>query len=336
MARDSWRDSAQFGGSARGGSGRPDAFGAGGADPFAADDAESSGPIDIMAVRRDDALIDAIAGDGPIATADADEYRLAGLLAEWRSDILAEPLPERPDLDQVSAAIDLALAEDALHRQRTRSKMRHLRPLVGAAAAVAFLAGGVTAFSYSAMPGDPLWKVKEVVFTQQADSTVAQVDTTTALHDVEEALARGDAESAKTRLAEAAQRTGGIRDEDERAQLQDWWTRLSAELSKLTAPASVPPPAAPTTTVPPMPTIPEDIVPQIPTDTSIPLPQLPLPTEIPTLPTDIQLPFPLPTDLPFLPQPTTDVTIPPEILRAPAPAPETTTPVTPSTVVTPN
>ncbi len=341
MARDSWRGSAgdsRHGASGHGSTGRPDASGAGGVDPRAVDDLESSGPVDIMAVRRDDALIDAIASDGPVATVDSDEYRLASLLAEWRSDILADPLPESPDLDQVAAAIDLALAEDALHRQRTRSRMRFLRPVAGAAAAVAFLAGGVTAFSYSAMPGDPLWKVKEVVFTQQADSTVAQVDTTSALQEVEDLLARGDAETAKTRLAEAAQRTESIRDEDERAQLQMWWTRLSDELAKLTAPAAVPPPPVPTTTsVTTVPTVPQDIIPEIPVDPSLQLPEVPFPTEIPQLPTDIQLPFPVPTDLPFFPQaPTTTVTLSPEILRAPAPAPSTTAAVTPDTSVVPN
>ena len=97
MARDSWRGSAgdsRHGASGHGATGRPDASGAGGVDPRAVDDLESSGPVDIMAVRRDDALIDAIASDGPVATVDSDEYRLASLLAEWRSDILADPLPE--------------------------------------------------------------------------------------------------------------------------------------------------------------------------------------------------------------------------------------------------
>lgn len=317
MARDSWRDSA-----ARGGG-----------DPFPDDDStESSGPIDIMAVRHDDALIDAIAGDGAVATSDADEYRLAGLLAEWRSDILSAPLPERPDLDEVAAAIDLALAEDALQRRRGRNKMRLLRPVVGAAAAVAFLAGGVTAVSYSAVPGDPLWKVKEVVFTQQADSTVAQVDTTSALEDVETALARGDAEVAKARLADAAQRTDRILDADERAQLEMWWTRLSDELARLTAPAPVPPPAA-TTTAPTSPTsipAPQDLLPQAPpTGQSIPLPNFELPPGLPELPSSIDLPFPIPTELQLPPAPTTAAEDPTEIMRAPV---ETAPPaVTPST-----
>ncbi|MGB3771319.1 MAG: anti-sigma-D factor RsdA [Rhodococcus sp. (in: high G+C Gram-positive bacteria)] len=338
MARDSWRGSA--GDSRHGnhefvGSGRPDASGAQGADPFAADDSvESSGPIDIMAVRRDDALIDAILSDGPVSTSDSGEYQLASLLAEWRSDILAEPLPERPDLDEIAAAVDLALAEDSLHRQRTRSRMRLLRPLVGAAAAVAFLAGGITAVSYGAEPGDPLWKVKEVVFTEQADSTVAQVDTTTALEDATDAIARGDAKVAKTRLDQAAARTEGIRDQDERQQLRDWWNRLSDDLARLTAPPVVPPPTAPVpspvdTTVP---SVPLDVLPELPAQPQFPIPsEIQLPTEIP-LPSDIPLPFPLPTDLPFIPQPPTTVPIPSEILRAPSPSPA---PVTTSTAAAP-
>ncbi|MDV7197508.1 anti-sigma-D factor RsdA [Rhodococcus kroppenstedtii] len=300
---------------------------------------DENDPVDLMAVRRDDALIEAIAGNGPVATADADEYRLAALLAEWREDIVSAPMPAGPSLDEIQAAMDRA--HHAADRGRARSRLRFLRPVVGAAAAVAFLAGGVSAVSFGAEPGDPLWKVKEVVFTQEAQSTAARVETTSALQNVETALARGDADQARTLLAEAATRTPAVRDEQQRAELLGWWTRLNEQLSKLTPPAIPVPPAAPVTpdtAVPDAPQIPEDLSP-LPTDIPLPTQDLTLPSipSLPPLPTG--LPFPLPTALPGLPAPSTTVTVPPEILRLPVVP--TTVPTVPTVApdlgdVTPN
>jgi len=50
-------------------------------------------PVDVSAVRRDDALIDAIAGGGPVATDSPEQYELALLLTNWRADIVATPMP---------------------------------------------------------------------------------------------------------------------------------------------------------------------------------------------------------------------------------------------------
>lgn len=302
-----------------------------------ADHEDAMDPVDIMAVRRDDALIDAIAGDGPVSTDSDDEYLLAGLLADWRSELMAAPLPERPDLDEVAAAVEAVIAADELHRRRTRNRLRLLRPVAGAAAAVAFVIGGMTAFSYSAVPGDPLWKVKEVVFTQQADSTVARVDTTNALEEVEAALARGDAQVATTRLAQAAERAPAIRDEEQRAQIESWWARLSSELSRLTPPPPPPAPPAPTSTaptrapvVPTVPSVPGDVIPSLPEVPPVAppvIPSWPLPTTL-QLPTDLQLPpfFPPEQTVPTTPAPTTTGS-PLTILRVPASTPTLSVPL---------
>ncbi|MGU3431690.1 anti-sigma-D factor RsdA [Actinomycetes bacterium M1A6_2h] len=295
-----------------------------GHDPYA-----ETGPIDIAAVRRDDMLIDAIAGDGPVATDSADEYRLAALLAEWRAEIVSPALPQNPDIDAVCAALESSLARSESDR-RTRNHMRLLRPIAGAAAAVAFVIGGVTAISYNAMPGDPLWKVKEVVFTQQADSTVAQVDSTTTLQDAEKLIASGDVSTAKVKLDEAARTVPNVGDSAEREQLTDWWNRLSDELDKLLNPTPAPTPApstsaTTTSTTGSAPT----------TSPSYQLPTLPIPSELPQLPTEIPsftLPFPLPS-LPFplpgqAPAPTSE---PSAQLQAPV----TTTPAAPSSAAAP-
>ncbi|WP_029538112.1 MULTISPECIES: anti-sigma-D factor RsdA [unclassified Rhodococcus (in: high G+C Gram-positive bacteria)] len=271
-------------------------------------------PVNVAAVRRDDALIDAIAGGGPVATDSPEQDQLALLLTNWRADIVATPMPTGPLLDDVIAAIDASDARSA--RSAARSKLRLLRPIAGAAAAIAVVMGGATIFSYNAAPGDPLWSVKSVVFSQQAESTVAQIDTTSQLQEAERLIAAGDAAAAKNLLEDAADRSGGVRDADTRNELDVWRAKLAAELEKI----------APTT--PPATTTPGTTTTGTPTQT-IELPATPGSTTAPgveplpgTLPTDLQLPGQPPTSLP--PLPTTTLPLPPETLPSTSPEPTIT------------
>ncbi|MBC2643418.1 MULTISPECIES: anti-sigma-D factor RsdA [unclassified Rhodococcus (in: high G+C Gram-positive bacteria)] len=326
-----------------------------------ADLPEDDAPVDVAAVRRDDALIDAIAGGGPVATDSPEQYELALLLTNWRADIVATPMPTEPLLDDVIAAIDASDARSA--RSAARSKLRLLRPIAGAAAAVAVVMGGATIFSYNAEPGDPLWSVKSVVFSQQADSTVAQIDTTSQLHEAERLIAAGDAESAQHLLDNAADRAGGVRDSDMRNELDVWRAKLAAQIEKIAPttppmtspgttttnaqaqtnemPATVPGTPGATTLpgVGPLPgtgTLPTTDL-QIPGLPAIPLPQLP---QLPTLPPPETLPSTspdptimmvptLPSDIPAT-EPSTHQQVPQEPSSVPLPT-TTTVPVPPPT-----
>ncbi|MFC0446741.1 anti-sigma-D factor RsdA [Rhodococcus jostii] len=274
-------------------------------------------PVDVAAVRRDDALIDAIAGGGPVATDSPEQYELALLLTNWRADIVATPMPTGPLLDDVIAAIDASDARSA--RSAARSKLRLLRPIAGAAAAIAVVMGGATIFSYNAEPGDPLWSVKSVVFSQQADSTVAQIDTTSQLQEAERLISAGDADSAKHMLEGAADRAGGVRDSDMRNELDVWRAKLAAELEKIapTTPPTTTSPGTTTTDAPAQSTEMPATVPGTPGATTLPGVG-PLPGTGITPPTDLQIPglpaIPLP-QLPQLP------TLPPETLPSTSPDP---------------
>ncbi|MFD4366163.1 anti-sigma-D factor RsdA [Rhodococcus sp. NPDC058521] len=205
-------------------------------------------PVDVAAVRRDDAFIEALAGDGHVATETPEQYELALLLADWRSGIVSTPMPKGPQLDEVVAAI-----EKSNRTATTRSRMRLLRPIAGAAAAVAVVMGGATIFSYNAQPGDPLWNVKQVVFTQQADSTVAQIETTSQLEEAERLISSGDTDQARAMLETASARSGDVRDAGARGELEQWHARLATELEKLqpVVPGTAVPPAPGTTNQPP-------------------------------------------------------------------------------------
>ncbi|MGV8873004.1 MAG: anti-sigma-D factor RsdA [Rhodococcus sp. (in: high G+C Gram-positive bacteria)] len=219
-------------------------------DPYA-DIGADDGPVDLVAVRRDDAFIDAISGDGPIATDDADEYQLALLLANWRADVMSPAMPAGPSLDVVVASVEREkLAADMARSSSANrgGRMRLLRPIAGAAAAIAVVMGGLVVISYNSTPDDALWSVKSVVFSDQADSTVAQIDTTSKLQEAENLLSSGDTDAARAVLDGASDRSTAVLDNAQRVELDQWLARLLQELQALTVPAPVPP-AAPVPTV---------------------------------------------------------------------------------------
>ncbi|MGK8520496.1 anti-sigma-D factor RsdA [Nocardia asteroides] len=191
-----------------------------------------TGPVDIAAVRRDDALIDAIASDGPVHTDSAEEYQLATLLADWRAELIAAPMPAEPDLDAIVAAVNQEIgARQVRIGAHSGGRLRLLRPIMGTAAALALVFGGMTAFSYNAEPGDPLWRVKEVVFSEQAQTTVVQ----RADNDLSEAsaLVTQNPAQAKVRLERAKENAAQVSDPGKRAELMTEWERLLAELGKV-------------------------------------------------------------------------------------------------------
>lgn len=257
--------------------------------------------IDLAAIARDDALIDAIAGDGQVATSSPEEFELATLLAAWRAEILAPAMPAEPNLDQVAAAVDRELATIAPPH---RSGLRLLRPIVGVAAAVAVVMAGLTVFSYNAVPGDPLWKVKEVVFTERANSTVAGIDTTTNLEEAERLIQAGNPEAALAVLESAGKRVGDVSESAKRDELTAWRERLMADVAKTTPPATTTtttPPSAPGT-IPGLPVVPGVTLPGV----SVTVPVLPT-----TVPTSPSLPTYPPVDTVVPPITLPPITLPP-------------------------
>ncbi|QLY31941.1 anti-sigma-D factor RsdA [Nocardia huaxiensis] len=207
-----------------------------------------TGPVDITAVRRDDALIEAISGDGPVQTGTAEEYQLAALLANWRAEIHAEPMPAGPDLDAVVAAVnqEIGARQARISSAHSGGRLRLLRAVTGAAAAIALIVGGLTAFSYGAGPGDPLWGLKEVVFSEQAQSTVVKL----ADDDLAQAqtyIQQGQPELAAPYMERAASNVDQVNDNGKRDDLLDRWKDLLAQLPPAVQ-ATVTNPSQPVTT----------------------------------------------------------------------------------------
>ncbi|GAA5081196.1 anti-sigma-D factor RsdA [Nocardia iowensis] len=190
-----------------------------------ADASGDTGPVDIAAVRRDDALIDAIASDGPVRTDSAEEYQLATMLADWRAELIAPPMTAAPDLDAIVAAVNQEIgARQARIGAHSSNRLRLVRPIAGTAAALALVFGGMTAFSYNSEPGDPLWRVKEVVFSEQAQTTVVQRANT----DLDEAgkLIAQNPVLAKERLEQAKVNAAQVDSPEKHDKLMVEWKRL--------------------------------------------------------------------------------------------------------------
>jgi hypothetical protein len=163
------------------------------------------GPVDLAAVRADDALIDALAGgagaagdQGGYGFGGTDDDRLAAILAAWRADIEADPMPELVTLDEAAEAV----AAGHESRDRLRSRGRRRMPFAIAAVAAAVACAGLTVAVHGAMPGDTLWGVSKVFFSERAQSVERVEEVRTRIEAANGALARGDIPAARNELAQ--------------------------------------------------------------------------------------------------------------------------------------
>ncbi|GGK56858.1 anti-sigma-D factor RsdA [Nocardia camponoti] len=307
------------------------------------DDAGDSGPVDIAAVRGDDALIDAIASDGLVHTNSPEEFQLASLLADWRGELLSTPMPAGPNLDTVFAAVNQEIGARGVRvGASSRGRLRLVRPLLASAAALAVVFGGLTGLSYNAAPGDALWKVKEVVFSEQAQSTVvAQADGD--LVAAQNLIAQGNPEQAKALLEQASNAAGQVNDPGKRDDLAARWHQLREQLMKVAPeigaqlPKTTLPPATPKPTPPGSqqgPTSPGSTTAPVAPGTGVD-PTItggPGSSDKPTQPPVTTLPTTPPDTRPVAPPETTEppVTTPPPVTTVP---PVTTQPSLPPTTI---
>jgi hypothetical protein len=228
---------------------------------------EAGGTVDLAAVIGDDALLDALGrhrraaqsspGSTPVAASLAGgkidgprptplsphpaEPELTDLFATWRAAIDADPVPEPPSVDSVVLAL------------RQQSRRRSLRPMLGVAVAICALLVGSTAIgSRTARPGDMLWPVTQVLWSDRADSVVAGDTTRVALGQARMALdagLTGEARSAlvvaSTVLPRVAERDGH---QNLKADLDNLWSTLDWVQHQHEVAVTAPAPAVPSPT----------------------------------------------------------------------------------------
>jgi anti-sigma-D factor RsdA-like protein len=226
----------------------------GGHRAFGAGDDLVDGPVDLAAVRADDALLDAIAGGASLGGLGShedvfgrpgqDDDHLAAILAAWKADIELDPMPELVSLDEAAEAVEAG--HEA--RERRVGRARRRMPFAVAAAAIAVALAGFTVAVHSAQPGDAMFGLTKVLFSQQADNAQkAKVahDTIVAANG---AIKRGDPATAQSLLQSAAGQIQAAQPEDQPAlqqQREDTLKSLAPAPPAETGPTTAPSASAP-------------------------------------------------------------------------------------------
>lgn len=189
----------------------------------------SEEPIDLVAVQADDELISALAAGMSVSAPgvggyDADDH-VAALLASWRAEVDSEPLPELIDLDTAMATIQAASRPPG-------RRARHLFPLAAAAAMIVFTVGGVSVGASDARPGDTLWGVSRVLYSERAESVEAAERVESRINEAKDALTRGEPEVAAAALAAAEEDLVVVRAEEGLAELAEVQSFLEAKAAE--------------------------------------------------------------------------------------------------------
>jgi hypothetical protein len=204
----------------------------------------AEGPIDLVAVQADDELVNAL-GSGAAVTygdcapgADPDlrrhrDERLVTMLAAWRAEIEAEPIPELVDLDTAVAAVASGMKAGAAGARRKRAdRLRHLAPLAAAAAIIVATVSGVGLGSQNAVPGDVLWPIQKVVNPERAESVETKIEVESRFELVRAALSSGDTIAAARELEAISTEIPEVRDEEGQPQLLQEQEFLAAKLAE--------------------------------------------------------------------------------------------------------
>lgn len=186
-------------------------------------------PIDLVAVQADDELISALAAGMSVSAPgvggyDADD-QVAALLATWRAEVDSEPLPELVDLDTAMATLQAA-------SRPSRHRARHLFPVAAAAAMIVFTVAGVSVGAADARPGDTLWGVSRVLYSERAESVEAAERVEVRIDEAKDALTRGEPEVAAAALAAAEEDLVGVREEEGLAELAEVQSFLEAKAAE--------------------------------------------------------------------------------------------------------
>ncbi|MEW2499291.1 anti-sigma-D factor RsdA [Amycolatopsis sp. NPDC047767] len=197
-------------------------------------DPEADG--DLTAIQADDALLDALGGTDPAIADGLGDQELNALLLAWRRDIDSEPLAELVDVDTAVTTVKTAsLARKRADRSRRR---RILVPVAAACAAVAIAFAGTGLAARDAQPGDTLWGLTKVLYTDHAHSVEAAAAAKLDLEKANLALADNRLADARKALDDAQAALNQVTDDENRDQLLEQHRQLAAQLGDPIAPTT--------------------------------------------------------------------------------------------------
>lgn len=200
--------------------------------PAEDDHTADSGVRDLSALQADDALLDALGGPEPERASTLDDSELNALLLAWRREVDSEPIGELVDVETATATI--AAAREAPARRRHRLWV----PVASAAAVLAIAFGGVSLAAKDAHPGDTLWGLTQVLYSDHARSVMAAANIRYDFGLARQAISSGDYSGARTALVHAKQAIPTVQRDDGRADLQATRKSLLEQVNNSTPPVT--------------------------------------------------------------------------------------------------
>jgi hypothetical protein len=188
-------------------------------------------PVDLAAVQADDALLNLLssgAGPAPGST----DAELARVLIAWRREVEAESFGDLVDPDTVTTVLAAA---------RKPAPRRHpvLGPFAAAAAVLVIAFSGVGLVAKSAQPGDQLWSLTKVLYTDYARSVEAAEHVKAELVEADTAIRKGDTSQAKESLERIQQQLPEVNEDQNRTELAGQYRQLE-ERCRRAGPPTVP------------------------------------------------------------------------------------------------
>ena len=199
---------------------------------------EAEFAADLSAVQADDALLDALGGSDPALADGLGDQELNALLVAWRRDIDSEPLAELVDVD--TAVRTVTTASLAKRHSSSGRRRRLLVPVAVAAAVLAIAFTGTGLAARSAEPGDTLWGLAKVLYSDHTRSVEAAANAKLDLEKANLAIAGGNLDAARQALQDAQAALSQVSDEDNRDQLMEQHRQLAAQLQNPEAPVQGP------------------------------------------------------------------------------------------------
>ncbi len=194
-------------------------------DPDLLEQEEIGEPVDLTALRADDALLDALGGTNPeVPERTGSAPNLEEFLVSWRRDIDSAPVEELVDVDQAAGALE----EATRPQRRGWFRRRHLVPVATAAAVLMIGCTGVGVAARDALPGDMLWGVAQVFYSDHAKTVQAATSAREDLRTAETALDDGRTSTAESALRSARERMSAVDDEHRLSDLRAAHHSLSA------------------------------------------------------------------------------------------------------------
>ena len=197
---------------------------------------------DLAGIRADDALLDALGGRDGDPPASLVDDELNALLLAWRREVDRPPMGELVDTETAVATIAAA-------RTPPRGRQRLLIPLASAAAVLAIAFTGMSLVARDAQPGDALWGLTRVLYSEHARSVEAAVAVRTDLDTARAALREGRYSEARDALLKAGASLPSVSPDDGKDDLTQKHESLLEELTSTTPSPNTPTTVGPSSTL---------------------------------------------------------------------------------------